>query len=93
MGFLSDKQAILIDGRILHRVVVVRLRWHEQTNAYAARRLEEDRSKAVNLPRFQGQSVKSLNCTDRLTPHESNDQAAGAIANPGSSGVTISTRL
>ena len=29
----------------LHRVVVVRLRWHEQTKAYAARRMEEGRSK------------------------------------------------
>jgi transposase len=30
----------------LHRIVVVRLRWHEQTKAYAARRLKEGRSKA-----------------------------------------------
>ena len=29
----------------LHRVVVVRLRWHEQTKAYAARRMEEGRIK------------------------------------------------
>jgi transposase len=29
----------------LHRIVVVRLRWHEQTKAYAARRLKEGRSK------------------------------------------------
>ena len=29
----------------LHRVVVVRLRWHEQTKAYAAHRMEESRSK------------------------------------------------
>ena len=30
----------------LHRIVVVRLRWHEQTKAYASRRLKEGRSKA-----------------------------------------------
>ena len=30
----------------LHRIVVVRLRWHEQTKAYAARRLREGLSKA-----------------------------------------------
>jgi transposase len=30
----------------LHRIVVVRLPWHEQTEAYAARRLKEGRSKA-----------------------------------------------
>ena len=30
----------------LHRVAVVRLRWHEQTKAYAARRMGEGRSKA-----------------------------------------------
>ncbi len=29
----------------LHRIVVVRLRLHEQTKAYAARRLKEGRSK------------------------------------------------
>lgn len=32
----------------------------------------------LNLPRFQGQSVKSLHYTDRLTPHEPNDHAAPA---------------
>lgn len=30
----------------LHRIVVVCLRWHEQTKAYASRRLKEGRSKA-----------------------------------------------
>lgn len=30
----------------LHRIVVVRLRWHEQTKAYASRPLKEGRSKA-----------------------------------------------
>ena len=30
----------------LDRIVVVRLRWHEQTKAYASRRLKEGRSKA-----------------------------------------------
>jgi transposase len=29
----------------LHRIAVVRLRWHEQTQAYAARRTEQGRSK------------------------------------------------
>ena len=29
----------------LHRIVVVRLRWHKQTKAYASRRLQEGRSK------------------------------------------------
>ena len=33
---------------------------------------------SLNLPRFQGQSVKSLHYTDRLTPHEPNDHAAPA---------------
>ena len=30
----------------LHRIVVVSLRWHEQTKAYASRRLKGGRSKA-----------------------------------------------
>ena len=30
----------------LHRVVVVRLRWHEQAKAYSVRRMEEGRSKS-----------------------------------------------
>ena len=38
----GDRQA----NATLHRIVVVRLRWHEQTKAYASRRLKEGRSKA-----------------------------------------------
>jgi hypothetical protein len=37
----------------LHRVVVVRLRWHEQTKAYAARRMEEGRSKPEIMRRLK----------------------------------------
>ena len=40
-------------------------------------RIQHDHS-GLNLPRFQGQSVKSLHYTDRLTPHEPNDHAAPA---------------
>lgn len=38
----SNRQA----NAMLHRIVVVRLRWHEQTKACAERRLKEVRSKA-----------------------------------------------
>ena len=44
----------------LHSVVVVRLRWHEQTKAYASRRLKEGRSKAEImrcLNRFSARDV------------------------------------
>jgi hypothetical protein len=34
---------------VLHRIAVVRLRWHEQTQSYAARRTGEGLSKAEIL--------------------------------------------
>ncbi len=38
------------DNATFNRIVLVRLRWHEQTKAYAARRLKEGRSKAEIMP-------------------------------------------
>ena len=50
-GRFGEASTLLAEGdrqanATLHRIVVVRLRWHEQTKVYAARRLKEERSKA-----------------------------------------------
>ena len=38
----------------LHRIVVVSMRWHKQTKAYASRRLKEGRSKAEIMRCLKG---------------------------------------
>ena len=57
----GDRQA----NAALHRVVVVRLRWHPPTQAYLARRLAEGKTKAEImrcLKRYVAREIHGLLC-------------------------------
>ena len=57
----GDRQA----NAALHRVVVVRLRWHEPTQAYMTRRLAEGKTKAEIircLKRYVAREIYAILC-------------------------------
>ncbi|HEY8791054.1 MAG TPA: IS110 family transposase [Actinopolymorphaceae bacterium] len=73
----GDRQA----NAALHRVVVVRLRWHEPTQAYMTRRLAEGKTKAEIircLKRYVAREIYNILCPAPITAASNREDAVQA---------------